>query len=309
MAQYECYRLSIGLKSPLGTPWQADTIIGHLAWMVAFNEGVKGVGEFLAPFINGDPPFIFSDGFPAGLLPRPLGLKQSAAVNDLASYALEKSTRKSEFLKILDFDKARNGKKIESDPLPSPWVEFETLHATISRKSNTTTDEAGNLFSTESRVIKGEDPSDEASAIDVYLYCLKPWREKIEKLFQQLSMIGFGRDKSVGSGQFSLLKMEEWKGFEGFGEANGFIAFSSFVPAENDPVEGKWALNIKYGKLGENAGVGNPFKRPFLQIRPGAVFYTDETPKPFYGRVLTGLAPGFSEAVQVCYCLAVPCKI
>lgn len=309
MSEYECYRLSIGLKSPLGTPWQADTIIGHLAWMVAFNEGAKGVAEFLAPFVAGDPPFIVSDGFPAGLLPRPLGVKESADINDLSSYARERSKRKAQFLKISDFEKARQGKEIEGDPLPSPWEAFETLHATISRKSNTTTDEAGNLFSTESLVLKREDQDYEASTIDLYLHCLKPWREKIEKYFQQLSMIGFGRDKSVGSGQFNILKMEECKGFGSFDGANGFIALSSFVPAEGDPVNGKWALNIKYGKLGENVDYGNPFKRPFLQIKPGAAFYTGGPPKAFYGRVLKDLAPGFPEAVQICYTLAVPCKI
>lgn len=309
MSEYDCYRLSIGLKSPLGTPWQADTVIGHLAWMVAFNEGVKGVEEFLAPFITGDPPFIVSDGFPSGLLPRPLGLKQTIGINDLASYARERSKRKAEFLKNHDFEKARRGGEMEGEPLPSPWEAFETLHAAISRKSNTTTDEAGNLFSTESWVIKRGEQDDEASPINVYFYCLKSWREKIERLFQQLSMVGFGRDKSVGSGQFNLLKMEEWKGFGSFDGANGFIALSSFVPAEDDPVNGKWALNIKYGKLGENVDYGNPFKRPFLQIKPGATFYTEGPPKAFYGRVLKDLAPGFPEAVQICYTLAVPCKI
>jgi CRISPR-associated protein Csm4 len=277
--------------------------------MVAFNEGVKGVEEFLAPFITGEPPFVVSDGFPTGLLPRPLGVKQQTGINDLASYARERRKLKSEFLKIADFEKARRGKKIEGEPLSSPWEEFETLHATISRKSNTTTDEAGNLFSTESWVIKGEDQDDEASNINVYFYCLKSWREKIERLFQQLSMIGFGRDKSVGSGQFNLLKMEEWKGFGGFDGANGFIALSSFAPAEEDPVNGKWGLNIKYGKLGENAASGNPFKRPFLQITPGATFHTGGPPRAFYGRVLKDLAPSFPEAVQICYTLAVPCKI
>jgi len=307
--EYECYRLSIGLKSPLGTPWQADTIIGHLAWMVAFNEGAKGVEEFLAPFVAGDPPFIVSDGFPAGLLPRPLGVKEFADINDLSSYARERSKRKAQFLKISDFEKARQGKEIEGDPLPSPWEEFETLHAAISRKSNTTADEAGNLFSTDSLVIKRDDQDYEASTINLYLYSVKPWIRKIEKLFHQFSLVGMGRDKSVGLGQFDLISMEEWKGFGGFEGANGFIALSSFVPAEYDPVEGKWALNIKYGKLGENAGLGNPFKRPFLQIKPGATFYTGEVSKAFYGRVLTDLAPGFPEAVQVCYCLAVPGRI
>lgn len=308
MPEYECYRLSIGLKSPLGTPWQADTIIGQLAWMVAFNEGIKGVEEFLSPFIAGDPPFIVSDGFPAGLLPRPLGFKPSAGINDLRSYTREKSKREADFLSLSDFEMTRRGKDSEGEPVASPWEEFQTLHAVISRNSNTTTEESGNLFSTESWVVKQEDDELGASSMNLYLYCLESWREKIQILFQQLSKFGFGRDKSVGLGQFDLMKMEEWKEFEQFDGADGFIALSSFVPDENDPIEAKWSLNIKYGKLGETAGSGNPFKRPFPQIKPGATFFTGEPPRKFYGRILEGIAPGFLKAVQICYCLAVPCR-
>jgi CRISPR-associated protein Csm4 len=69
VAEFKPYRLTIRLKSPIGTPWQADTIIGHLAWMERFKEGESGVKAFLSPFLKGEPPFVLSDGFPEDLLP------------------------------------------------------------------------------------------------------------------------------------------------------------------------------------------------------------------------------------------------
>lgn len=308
MDTYNCYRLTLRLKSPFGTPWQADTIIGHLAWLVAYQEGKEGIKTFLSPFLEGCPPFVLSDAFPTRLLPRPLGQKLKLQVKDLESYAGERVRHKSEFLNLDDFQAIRLGKNISIDPVSSPWIGIEMLHAAISRETGTTR-EGGNLFATESWTLRQELWENNDALISIYVYCKDGWIERVERLFMELSSIGFGKDKSVGLGHFEFLQKEKWDGFSVFEEANGFISLSTFVPGLNDPTEGRWAINIKYGKLGENAGSGYPFKRPLLQIRPGSVFYTGQNPKPFYGRVVEGIAPGFPEAVQICYCLAVPCSL
>ena len=308
MDAYSCYRLTIRLKSPFGTPWQADTIMGHLAWLVAHQEGKEGVKNFLDPFLEGNPPFVLSDGFPTGLLPRPLGQREKLEVKDLDSYASRKMRRKAEFLTLSDFGAIRLGEKIEIKPVPSPWIGIEMLHAAISRETGTT-GEGGNLFTTESWALRQDLWEKNHALLSIYVNCLDGWIEKIERMFTYLSSVGFGKDKSVGLGHFELLRKEKWESFSVFREANGFISLSSFVPGINDPTDGRWAINIKYGKLGENAGNGNPFKRPLLQIRPGSVFYTGENPKPFYGQVVEGIAPSFPEAVQICYCLAVPWRL
>ncbi len=309
MGEYECYRISLRLKSPVGTPWQADTLAGNLAWLEAFRAGAGGVREFLAPFAAGDPPFILSDGFPAGLLPRPLFLRRIAKAGDLTSYAKEKVRRKAEFIRMEEFDSLRRGIAVEGDPPTSPWVGIDFLHASISRKTGTTGGEAGTLFSTQCHALTGGEKEAGTARIEIYALCKEGWNERLAALLRDMSLTGFGRDKSVGLGQFDFLGMEPWKAFSNFKGNNGFIALSSFVPGRDDPTNGNWALNVKYGKLGENAGSGNPFKRPFIQLKPGAVFYTETEPKSYYGRTMTGLAPGFPDSLQLCYCLAVPCKI
>ena len=309
MSTYSSYRLLIQLKSQSGTPWQADTLMGHLIWLVAHQEGAGGVKAFLDPFIKGQPPFVLSDGFPLGLLPRPVGLWTSKSAPDLDSYVKEKSRRKAEFIKFEQFEALRKNPEADIDPVSSPWIENETLHAAISRISNTTTGEAGTLFSTDSFTLNQEFWSENFPSISVYAYCTKDWGKKVEELFHELSQIGFGRDKSVGLGQFKFCSMEPCDFLPGNQDSNGFTSLSTYVPAVDDPTEGTWDVNVKYGKLGENAGGGNPFKKPLLQLKPGAVFYTGQNPRPFYGKVVKGLAPGFPEAVQICYCLAVPCRI
>lgn len=308
MDAYRCYRLKIELKSPFGTPWQADTVMGHLAWLAAYQEGEEGINNFLSPFLKGSPPFVLSDAFPAGLLPRPLGQKEGQEVKDLDSYADEKTRRKTEYLGLSDFDAIRLGERTEVESISSPWIGIEVLRAAISRATGTT-GEGGNLFMTESWTLRQGMWENNHAVLSIYVYCLDGWIERIERMFADLALVGFGRDKSVGLGHFEFIGKEEWNGFAAFQGSNGFISLSTFVPGVNDPTEGRWAINIKYGKLGENAGDGNPFKKPLLQIKPGSVFYTGEKAKPFYGRVVEGIAPGFPEAVQICYCLAVPCRL
>lgn len=309
MGEYECYRIALKLRSLAGTPWQADTVLGNLAWLEVLHGGDVEVASFLAPFVAGDPPIVLSDGFPEGLLPRPLFHRETVRAKDLASYAKERIERKAEFIRAKNFDLIRRGKAVEVEPVTSPWVELEILHASISRKTGTTSAEAGNLFSSQTWTISSNVEEAGNTVINIYALCKEGWRDRLAMLFQDLSLVGFGRDKSIGMGQVELLQIDPWHGFSSFEGADGFIALSSFVPAENDPTDGNWAVNVKYGKLGENAGGGNPFKRPFIQLKPGAVFYTGTKPRPYYGRTLKNLAPGFPESLQLCYCLSVPCKI
>ncbi|MFZ6017246.1 MAG: hypothetical protein ACOYU0_06525 [Nitrospirota bacterium] len=64
------YRIRIEIQSGIITPFHADTIFGHLCWVVAYQEDNKRLQKFLEPFRDGEPPFVISDGFPAGYLPK-----------------------------------------------------------------------------------------------------------------------------------------------------------------------------------------------------------------------------------------------
>ncbi len=303
MAEYKDYCLGIELLSATGTPWQSDTVLGHLAWCVALKEGESGVRRFLEPFIKREPPFVISDGFPEGLLPRPLfpAEKQRERMTAEES-ATAKKLRKAQFVGPESFARLTRGENHVADAVQSPWRPFKMIHAVIDR-TTFSTEGAGNIFPTVSEALSEDNPR-----LSIYIRSRDGHLEQVARLFRDLASMGYGRDKSTGSGEFRVAGLSEWDMFSDFEGADGFVSLSSWVPAADDPTSGFWKLNVKRGKLGDGAGSGNPFKKPLIQFAPGSAFITGSRPKPWYGRAVPGLAPAMPEAVQLCYCLAVPCR-
>jgi CRISPR-associated protein Csm4 len=307
----EDYRIRIHLQAPLGTPWQSDTVFGHLAWQVA-GGAVPGldIDDFLAPFRAGDPPFVLSDGFPGDLLPRPYLPVPATGATGAGEYAAYRQRRKTLFVARDDFASLRAGKSAAWQPQAAPWTHFEVSHASLNRLTEATTGpegdpEGGAFFQTDLTA-----PSDrDSDHLTLYLRAAEGWAERVGDLLQSLSLLGFGRDRSTGVGAFAVDEIAPCADFGALPGANGFVSLSSYCPAAADPTRGRWRVRLKYGKLGENAGAGNPFKRPLIQFEPGAVFWTDAPPRAFYGRAVTDLAPGMPEAVHCCYTLAVPCLL
>jgi CRISPR-associated protein Csm4 len=294
------HKIRIKLTSPTGTPWQSDTIFGHLCWQVA--RGVLGIGveEFLSPFMAGEPPFVLSDAFPAGLLPRPLLGEKTDVAGTPDEYAAKKLWRKAAFYSIDDFLLVCRGAEPRGQPYADPWLAATVPHASLSRVTGTTA-EPGGFFESESAFM--HDPAE----LDLYVRSVDGWSEKVMDLLSAVSRVGFGRDKSVGLGAFVVEGMESFNGFQVFNGADGFVSISSMVPSASDPAIARYRLRLKKGKLGEEWIQPNPFKRPLLEMEPGAVFRTGSTIKSFYGRLVRGLSPARPEVVQNCFALAVPC--
>jgi CRISPR-associated protein Csm4 len=291
------------LMSPLGTPWQADTLMGHLAWCALRINGESGLKDFLQPFLENDPNFILSDGFPEGYLPRPTVPFTTPNIREsIDEMSQKKRVRRTTLLSCDAFKALLCGDDTEPVGKENLFHVVETIHAVMDRRTETTAGE-GNIYSSEDTVLNSK-----TRIISIYIRLKPNYVEKFLELIRYLSQVGYGRDKSTGLGQFRIVGFEPFDNFANFPEADGFISLSSFVPATSDPADGFWQIRIKRGKLGENTGRGNPFKKPFIQLIPGSLFRTLQHPAPYYGRVLRDLAPGEPRAVQICYCLAVPCK-
>jgi CRISPR-associated protein Csm4 len=65
------YRAILKQLSPSRTPWQADTLFGHLCWQMLYHEGETALNDFLDLYRQRQPPLLFSNGFPGDYLPRP----------------------------------------------------------------------------------------------------------------------------------------------------------------------------------------------------------------------------------------------
>ena len=288
------YRIKLKCKSSILTSLHADTIFGHLCWMVAHFEGDDALKKFLHPFRNEKPPFIISDGFPGDLLPRPFSTQ--FMIDDPKKI---KEIKKIQMLSIDDFNCVRRG-ELCSLTLPQKIeTTMVTTHSSISRLTNSTFEEGG-LYSLEETFIH---------SITIYLKVISDeWKDKVIELFNKLSKSGYGKKKSIGKGQFDVISVKNFCAFKDIEKADGFVTLSHFCPAENDPTEGLYKTFVKYGKLGEEFNYcGNPFKKPLVMIKAGSIFRTDKHPKEFYGRIIQdGIAPAKPDVVQYAYAFAIP---
>jgi CRISPR-associated protein Csm4 len=287
------YRITLRIKSGILTPFQADTIFGHLCWVLAHQEGEERLREFLDPFKRGNPSFLLSDGFPCDLLPKPL----SADFN-FEDAEERKGLRKIGFVSPEDFDLIRNGQKCHRTVPTGVWDTYLTSHNTISRLTNSALAEGG-VYSLKRTFVRG---------ISVYVKAISDlWKERVVGLLKDLATGGYGRKKSIGANHFSVQEVVPFS-FNKVDGANAFVALSNFCPGENDPTEGLFKTSVKYGKLGEEfTFCGNPFKKPLVMIRAGSVFRTNGMPKEFYGRLVKeGIAPAKPEVVQYAYAFTVP---
>lgn len=296
------FKVTIKLKSPTGTPWQADTLFGHLCWVLAHRDGEAALKRFLQPFLDGKPTFLISDGFPAGLLPRPLTFRLPGD-DTLEQFQKNRKLRKLTFLREEEFHRALQGNAFEPEDYREETqrrtVSRAVLKAQISRVTGTTGME-GNLFGFKEYWMP---------QVIVYGKAREDSEELVRGLFQAFRHSGYGKRKTVGYGAVDNLDFSRFSGFPHVADANGFIALSAFVPSPGDPTQGRWRLRVKYGRLGEDfAFGGNPFKKPMVMLEPGAVFY-DAPVKEYYGRMVEDVSAVHPEVVHYGYALPVPAKL
>lgn len=287
------FQIKLKVESNFLTPFQADTIFGHLCWILAHKEGDQELKKFLEPFKEGEPPILISDGFPGDLFPKPLSIEFY-----WENIENRKDWKKIEFINIDDFNLIRQGKKCEPKPDDNLIKIFSVPHNTISRLTYTALSEGGVYNLKETNI----------PDITIYIKAISDeWVQRVINLFKELSKSGFGRKKSIGKGYFGVSEVKEFN-FPPLEKANGFVTLSNFCPAEDDPAEGLYKTFVKYGKLGEEfTFCGNPFKKPLLMIKTGSVFKTGGTPKEFYGRIIKeNISPAKPEVIQYAYAFSVP---
>lgn len=291
------YRLRLRPLGPWCTPWHADTIFAGLCWQVYRLAGEKELRLLISRFLDGDPPFVLSDGFPEGWLPCPL----SARLQRLDGASLQKKL--PEWIPEVRFRALlRDPQPILPAPRwPVPLQSFRTLHASIDRSSGTTREEGG-LYELEEWWFGNVSNSPRHLVIFVKT---QNWLDALLPLFDSLGKVGFGKKRSTGHGAFELEGNPEpcdW--MDDFSHANAFASLSHFIPAADHPTDGRWRLRTKYPKFSPDVPVPSPFKGRILMIRPGSVFRLCHDPRPFYGTMLKNMSPHFPDAVH--YGLAFP---
>lgn len=299
------YRVTLSLQTPSGSAWQADTLFGHLCWLCTWRYGKDVVENWKTRFQTGNPPFVLSDGFPGDLLPRPYGLPELVTPQNktegLKQAIHQKDQKKIAWLTPREFNALRRGENVTVS-LNEPhraFTERITFKNQINRDSNTTGEE-GQLYPFVEQFCQ---------TISIYVRIADDEVERLRQLFEDLKQTGYGKRKSIGYGQIEEYRFTLFD-FPEIDHPNGFVSLSHFVPAQHDPTDGQWKLNVKYGKLsGERAAVEKPFKRPLIMLTPGSWFRTAAAPKPWYGRLVSDVSPAFPDVVQYGLAFAVPMRL
>jgi CRISPR-associated protein Csm4 len=290
------------------TPWQADTLFGHFAWSIRYEEGEQVLKEWLAAFDeNGEPPLVLSDGFVGRWLPRPMLppiRRPDKPVLELEE-AIEAKKRKS--LRWIDREALLQGRFDDLESLTDrgdPRVSV-VHHNIINRYSHRSLNEDG-LYATEQYGLpEGE------TTISVYARVKdKRELERLKHHLDRAGLGGFGKRKSVGMGRFEVAEYIARDAWFNRADADAHMWLSHGVPSPHDPVHGCYRLDTKYGKLGEGWAVsGNPFKRPFTRLVPGSVFAGSNAHRNWSGRILRNISPVHSEVIQYAFALTLPLKL
>ena len=295
------FKVALKLKSATLTPWQADTIFGHLCWVVLYRDGEDGLKHFLEPFIDEKPPFLISDGFPPGFLPKPLTFRLPAG-DSIEEFQANRELRKQNLFKEAYFSRAIEGEVFKPEDgadLGRTLYVRAMLKNQIDRLTGTTGAE-GSLYG----VVEQWMPE-----VVIYGKAAAEYQGFVRGLFESLKLFGYGKRKSTGYGAIEKVDFSSFDGFPSPQSANGFVSLSSFMPSPDDPTKGFYKLRVKYGRLGEEFALGeNPFKRPLVMLEAGSAFY-DTPVKAYYGRMVRGLSSTHPEVAHYGYALPVAAKI
>ena len=291
--------------------WGSDALFGSFCWALHDTVGEKSLYDFIDSCRNSDPPIVFSNGFPGDWFPRPcsvLSPRQENASRDelINSSKLRKKIKSINYLTTEEFKQLLDG-----NPTKFDGSEFErkaepmlqtAYHNTIDRCTGTSLQEGGGLYTV--------DEFFENDTVSVYMRIQPDWVDKVSELLRIVGIRGVGAKKSSGRGGFDVVDFSRYDEWPTISDADGFVSLSNYVPAPDDPLDGIYRFTVKFGRLDREFAAGAPFKRPLIQLLPGAVFRLppSESVRPFYGCLVEKIAPSFPNAVQGCYTLAVPCR-
>jgi CRISPR-associated protein Csm4 len=306
----QLYRTILTLGSASATPWQADTVFGHLCWWLVRREGLGALAAFLTLYEKPTdiPPILLSDGFPGDYLPRPIVPPSGLAANvskleRIAFRRAAKQTAQVAWLTLEEFNRFRRGASVVPSLVQGDLEHMTRLHVTpknqIDRRTDTAGGEAGELYDMEEFVMP---------KVAIYWRIASDYAEMVRDFLADLQAAGYGKRKSIGYGQVESFSLDEFTGFTDVSDADGFVTLCRFVPAPSDPTDGFWDTTVKYGKLGEEWAVaGNPFKRPLVQLACGSCF-RDAPAREWYGQLVSGLSER-PEVKHYGFALALPMRL
>ncbi len=303
------YKIVIKPVNSFCSPLQSDTFFGAFCWNYLYRYGQQALQELLDRTRKGEPDIIFSNAFPAGRLPVPLGINGFWEKTELLHTKQERVLSRRFDISLAEFNRAINGKlelfaKDREEGQEMTAVSWRNM---VNRKTGLVDnlDGAGGLFEAEETY--------STRAYDVYMYSTLE-KNVLKDTVRDMFRFGIGARRSAGKGIFHIESgPEEFNGFQVPKRPNGFVALSNFIPQRKDPTEGWYRIFVKYPKVsGISSEEDSPFKKPLIFLEAGSVFY-DQPVRAFYGSCVEKVAlkagSVSEEIVTGAYTVAVPCHV
>lgn len=302
------YCITLKVQSAFGTPLVGDSLFGQFCWAIANHFGQARLTTLLQGYQNQQPFAVFSDAFPSGYLPLPC---LPSKFWQKADNADRKVLKKKQWIAL--------------DVLQQPLTQWQQLalaekaimekalhdqpHNTIDRSTNSTGTGMFAPYMSEQIWYTPE------TQLDIYLV-LDENRLSLaeaEMILDQIGKLGFGRDASIGLGKFERIHSEEFHLTEYQG--NAYLALANCAPQQLnlDPNRCYYQMTTRFGRHGDiKALMGNPFKKPIILTKVGAVFTPQkiaEIAPHFLGKGLGNVSYAQAEAVHQGYAPIVPIQI
>lgn len=310
-------KFTIRPETAFGTPLVGDTLFGHVCWAIRELFGEAELVSLLQGYTDNSPFAVVSDAFPSGYIPLPslpsVYWKQEGDVD-------RKVLKKRQWLPIQALTKpsecwqleAQSDKDVvhslmEQNSLPSVMQmalvgEYVQSHNTLNRQTSTTG--KGGQFAPYD-VSQLWLAADVSWDIYVVLDTQKLSQDKMHQVLSYIGQVGYGRDASIGLGKFTVLDVApmQWSQPQ---ESNAVLTLAASCPQQFgfDETYSFYHVQTRFGRHGNvQATSGNPFKKPVLMAKTGAVFALKEvkTPLDFVGQGITGVSKSLAGTVQQGY--------
>lgn len=314
------YRLTIKPLSAFDTPLMGDTLFGQLCWAIAYRFGDEYLDQLLQGYTEQQPFMVVSNAFPHGYIPLPT--LPSAFWAEWKDQRIDRELERKKLKKLAYFPVKDYAEKVNCwqeiayhhQPKHEDFYQQEYLqfHNTINRTTQTTG--LGQFAPFTSLQFAYS----ETTLLDLYIV-LDEERFSTAQLLQVLQDIGqfgFGRDASTGMGKFEVIAEKETIlqeiSFKNK-KANAYLTLANAAPQrlDLDKNQSFYQVTTRFGRHGGSLALAtNPFKKPIILAKAGAVFRPlNWQERLFLGNGLKQVSFSQSQAVHQGYAPVIPVKL
>ena len=287
------YKTTITPLSNFATSLKGDTLFGQMCWAIRFTFGNSKLEALLASY-DSSPFLVVSDGFAQGFVPKP-SLPSNLLGEDSDK---KKENRKNIWLTLTQLQNGVFNQAIDNKKAGNKLKTTATVKNSLNYKTFTT-DDSG-TFAPYSENESSISPQ------DIYFLVSDLFsKEDLSQTLRTLSLMGFGKNASIGKGFFSFSELEEVQLSQ---SSKTFMTLSPSVLEGQKLKNSYYEPFTRFGKHGAELANTNPFKKPLLLANTGAIVAFDENySKPYIGKAISGHST-HSNTVHQGYAIIVPTK-